>query len=155
MISEGEIREIIKKKASESDFFIVDVLVKPINKIHVFVDNMQGITIGKCAELSKYVEKTLLEKDLDFEIEVSSPGLDYPFRVKEQYDKNLGKKVIVVDTSGNKFIGILKKATNSFIELEIEEKVTVPGRKKKEVQVKTLKLLLQDIKSTKVFISFK
>lgn len=155
MISELLIRKIIGNQALENDFFIVEVSVKPNNKIHIFIDSMQGITIGECAKVSKHVEKTLLEKDLDFEIEVSSPGLDFPFRVQEQYDKNLGKKVTVIDTSGNKFVGILKKATDSFIEIEIEEKVAIPGKKKKEIQVKTLKMFLQDIKTTKVFISFK
>ena len=115
---------------------------------------MQGITIAEYAEVSKFIERTLLEKDLDFELVVSSPGLDFPFRVTQQYEKNLGKKVTITDLKGEKIIGILKKATDSYIEIEKEEKVAIPGRKKKEMQLKIEKISLQEIKTTKIFISF-
>ena len=154
MISESGIRQIIEKKALEDDFFIVDISVKPNNKIQIFIDNGQGITIGQCAEVSKYVEHILLAKDLDFELEVSSPGLDFPLRVPEQYEKYIGKKVTVTYNNGNKITGLLVKATDDFIEIEKEEKVALPGRKKKEIQLKEMKILFQDIKTTKVFISF-
>jgi len=154
MISEVDIRQIIENKDSEKDFFIVDISVKPINKIQVYIDSLQGITIGECAKVSKFIEQKLLEKDLDFELVVSSPGLDFPFRVPQQYEKNLGKKVTITDLNGNKTIGILKKATDSYIEIEKEEKVAIPGRKKKEMQLKIEKILLREIKTTKIIISF-
>ena len=154
MIGEKDIRQIIESKDSEKDFFIVDLSVKPINKIQVYIDSLQGITIAECAEVSKFIERTLLEKDLDFELVVSSPGLDFPFRVPQQYEKNLGKKVTITDLKGEKIIGILKKATDSYIEIEKEEKVAIPGRKKKEMQLKIEKISLQEIKTTKIFISF-
>lgn len=154
MISELEIRQIIEKKALKDDFFIVDISVKSNNKIQIFIDNGQGITIGQCAEVSKHVEHILLTKDLNFELEVSSPGLDFPLRVPEQYEKYIGKKIAVTYNNGNKIAGLLVKATDDFIEIEKEEKVAVPGRKKKEIQLKEVKILFQDIKTTKVFISF-
>ena len=47
----------------------------------------------------------ILKRDLDrdkedFELQVSSPGLDMPFVVIEQYFKNEGKKVEVTDNDG-------------------------------------------------------
>jgi len=154
MISEAYIRQIIDSKDSEKEIFIVEISVKPTNKIQVYIDSLHGITIGECAEVSKFIERTLLDKDLDFELVVSSPGLDFPFRVPQQYEKNLGKKLTITDLNGNKTIGILKKATDSYIEIEKEEKVTIPGRKKKEMQLKIEEILLQEIKTTKIFISF-
>ena len=46
-----------------------------------------------------------------------------PFRVIEQYYKNEGRKVEVIDNEGAKFTGKLKNVTSGGFELETEVKV--------------------------------
>ena len=61
---------------------------------------MKGITIDQCGEISKLVEASLNREEEDFEIEVSSPGLSEPFKVINQYRKNIGQEVEIVTEDG-------------------------------------------------------
>ena len=92
----------------------------------------------------------------DFELQVFfSPGLTKSFLVREQYLKNIGKKVEIVTTDGIKLTGILKNAETDFILLEVSIKEKIEGEKKKKVVVKEHQIDFKDIKSAKVVISFK
>ena len=54
---------------------------------------MNGITIDECASLHRHIENNLDREKEDFELQVSSPGLDMPFAVIDQYYKNEGEKL--------------------------------------------------------------
>ena len=52
----------------------------------------EGVTIEECAKVSRIIESGLDREIEDFELEVSSPGLNSPFKVLPQYFKNIGKE---------------------------------------------------------------
>ena len=83
-IIEGHLREILSTK----DIFLVEVKVDSSSKIRVHIDKMEGISIDDCVGVSRELEGKLDRDQEDFALEVSSPGLDAPFRVREQYVKN-------------------------------------------------------------------
>ncbi len=157
VIDKNKILQILSSFDLEKDYFIVDIEVNSGNRIRVYVDNADGITIGDCAKISRFLEHRLLEtdEDLNFELNVSSPGLDIPFKVKQQYDKSIGKEVEIIDQDNRKVKGTLLKSDNKSIDLEEERSIKVPGRKKKEVIKEVLSIPLNNIKSTKLIISFK
>ena len=68
------------------------------NRISVFIDSLKGININDCAVLSRLLEDQLDREKEDFELTVSSAGLDQPFIVIEQYKKNIGKQIKVKDS---------------------------------------------------------
>jgi ribosome maturation factor RimP len=86
----------------------------------------------------------------DFELQISSPGLDMPFSVIEQYYKNEGQKVTVVTCDGLKYSGILKNVSRGGFDLETE--IQVKGRPK---EIKDLPFNFDQIKSTKVILTIK
>ncbi len=118
MISENQIRELIEKKYREGDLFIVDIRVGKGNEITIRVDKDEGITINECAEISRFIENHLGRESGDYDLEVSSPGLDMPFKVPRQYEKNLNKMVEVVFMDGGKQQGTLMAVSEKGIELE-------------------------------------
>lgn len=63
-----------------------------------------------------------------YTLEVSTPGIDFPLKLKRQYKKNVGRgfKITLKDKTIIK--GILKSATEESILVEVEEKA---GKKKK------------------------
>ena len=67
------------------------------------------------------------EKKEDFELQVSSPGLDQPFVVINQYLKNLGNKVTVTTKSNTVLIGELLEANKKEITLK-EIKIINPDK---------------------------
>ena len=131
------------------DIFLVGVKVDNNNKIIVHIDTPEGISIDDCVRVSKELEEKLDREMEDFALEVSSPGLDSPFRVIEQYKKNIGKKINLVKTDGEKLDGILKKTGENGIVIEI-----IRGKKGQPKDPELLELAFTEIKSGRVSIQF-
>jgi len=144
MIDKIKIETLVKEFIEGKGIFLVSVKVSTSNRITVLADTMDGITIGECAELHRYIEKNLDRDIEDYEMQVSSPGLEMPFKVIEQYYRNEGKMVEVIDNDGEKFTGKLKNVTNGGFELETEMKT-----KGRSLGVKELSFNFDQVKSVK------
>ena len=150
MIDKNRIEGIIKEHISGTDIFLVSVKVSSANRITVLADKKNGITIDECVAIHRHIENNLNRDEEDYEMQVSSPGLDLPFLVLEQYFKNEGKKVEVTDNDGTKYTGILKNITSGGFELDTEVKV-----KGKPKEIKELSFNFDQVKSTRVVLTIK
>jgi ribosome maturation factor RimP len=161
MISEEKIRGLIEEKIVDTDKFIVNVTVHTNNKIIVLIDGYGGVGIESCIQISKYIEGALDREEEDFELEVSSAGLEAPFLVEEQYKKSLGKEVKVITEEGKKVEGVLAEISEEGIVVKYEEKQRLEGRRKRVTVPIEKKLYFKgqdkesNIKTTKIVISFK
>jgi ribosome maturation factor RimP len=150
MIEKQDIKAIVEEFIKGTGLFLVAVKVSSSNRITVLADKNEGITIDECAAIHRHIESRLDREKEDFELQVSSPGLDLPFGVIEQYYKNEGKKVEVVDNEGTKYTGTLKNVTAGGFELETEIKVKGKTREEKEISFN-----FEQIKSTRVILTIK
>ena len=150
MIEKQNIQRIVEEFIKGTELFLVAVKVSSSNRITVLADKKGGITIDECASIHRHIENNLDRDKEDFELQVSSPGLDMPFIVIEQYYKNEGKKVEVIDNEGTKYTGILKNVTGGGFELETE--VKSKGKTKK---LKDISFNFEQIKSTRVILTIK
>ena len=148
MVEKSKIEKLVTEFINGKGVFLVAVKVSSSNRITVLVDTMQGIHIDECAALHRYIEKSLDRDVEDFELEVSSPGLDMPFSVIEQYYKNEGKRIEVIDLDGERFAGSLKNVTGGGFELETEVKV-----KGKPKEIREFSFNFDHVKSAKVILS--
>ena len=148
MINEKLISNIIQLAISGTDKFLVEVKMRTGNRIMVFVDSDTILTIADCAKLSKFIESHLDRESEDFELSVSSPGIDMPYRNVRQYLKNIGRDVSVVTNDGIKRIGTLVAANQQSIELIEVVKI------KKIVTELRHHIEYTDIKETKEIIKF-
>jgi ribosome maturation factor RimP len=158
MISKQTVLTLIDERIAELDngLFVVDVTISSNNIIQVELDKNPGnVSIADCMSVSRNVEHNLDREEEDFELQVSSAGLDKPFRVLKQYIKNIGREVKVVTTDGKKLAGILKNADEATLTLETSETVKIEGKKKKEIIVEQQQLPMSQIKETKIIITFK
>ena len=132
--------------------FLVETRIKPTNNIKVYIDGDHGVNIEKLVyynrKLYKEIEESGLFPDGNFSLEVSSPGLDEPLKMRRQYHKNVGRYVEVTDLEGGKKEGKLMEVREN--ELLLEE---VRGKGKK---METLQHLIpfEQIKATKIQIKF-
>lgn len=154
MIDKAKIKYFLDEILEEMDLFLVDLNVRPSNKILIEIDSVRGVSIDECAMVSTRLESKLNRNVEDFELEISSPGLGMPFKVFQQYEKNIGNQVSVLMKDGTKFTGKLVDASPSGIRVEMKEKVMVEGRKKPELVTVTKELLFNEIKLTKAIINF-
>lgn len=65
----------------------------------------------------------------DYELEVGSAGLTAPFKVRGQYEKNIGNEVEVLATDGKKYRGTLREVTDNGFTVEIRTRVRREGRR--------------------------
>jgi ribosome maturation factor RimP len=147
-MNEKKIIELIHEHLDGTDRFLVDLVIKPGNRILVFIDSDTAITIDHCVELSRHIEKNLDREIEDFELNVSSSGLDQPFRLTRQYIKNIGRDVSVVCNDGSRLSGKLIKANETEYEL-LEQK-----KEKKIITEVNHILRYADVKETKEIIKF-
>jgi ribosome maturation factor RimP len=150
MVEKQKIQTLVDEFIKGTGLFVVAVKISAANRITVLADKNEGITIDECAAIHRHIEMNLDRETEDFELQVSSPGLDLPFGVIEQYYKNAGRKVEVIDKEGTKLTGILKNVTEGGFELETEFKV-----KGKTKELKDVSFNFEQIKSTRVILTIK
>lgn len=149
-----DIKELVQQAIAGTDIFLVDLKVTPDNKITVFLDNSTRITIAECAKVNRFLEEKLNRDTEDFELTVSSPGLDEPFRHFLQYKKRLGSQVAVITREGQKLVGKLDSVDDNGITLEQKVKEKVEGKNSRQVVVNRVSLPFSQIKESKLVLSF-
>lgn len=99
------IRTMAEEPLQGKGQYVVDVIVsdrRQPRKILVVVDGEHDVTIEDCALLSRFLSDHLdghLLPD-EYRLEVSSPGLDQPLKLKRQYRKNVGRLLRATTVSG-------------------------------------------------------
>lgn len=137
MIDKELVRQIVEEKLAATDCFVVDVTVSASNAIVVEIDNETGIDIDFCVELSRFIETKLDREVEDYELEVGSAGLTSPFKVRRQYDKNIGNEVELLTKDGRKLTGTLAAVNEADFTVEITKMVKPEGAKRKVAVVET------------------
>ena len=155
MLDKNKIKELIAERIKEinSNIYLIELQISNGNNINVEIDKVDGyVSIKECMSISRNVEHNLDRDMEDFALNVSSAGLDKPFRHLNQYKKNEGKKVKIKTFDQKEYEGILSKINSSDITLEVSKKVR---EKKKNVMVtENINLSFDQIKETKIIISF-
>ncbi len=158
MISKQKVRELAEERIKDRDerLFIVELTISASNVIRLELDKTEGnVSIEDCMSVSRNIEHNLDREDADFELHVSSAGLDKPLRVHAQYVKNIGRDLDVKLKSKEKTTGTLIAVDETGVVLKREEKQAVEGKKKKELVVIENKIAFSDINEAKIVISFK
>ena len=150
MINKEIVKDVVNIFIAGTDIFLVDIKVSTTNRISVLLNKPSGITIEECAGLSRHIEEKLDREREDFELKVSSPGLNTPFRVREQYEMSIGKTVEVVDNEGKKIKGVLKNVEGEGFEIETEK-----VKNKKNKTLEQISFNFDEVKTVKEIIKFK
>lgn len=138
------------------DLFVVDLTISSANVIHLEIDSETGsVSIDDCIRVSRNIEHNLDREEQDFELSVSSAGIDKPLRVWKQYPKNVGRSLKIKTADGKKLEGELLKVEKDAIEIGFEEIIKAEGKKKKEKVNQTVRLGFGDIQEAKIVVSFK
>lgn len=156
MINKKKVLELVDQRFKELDngLFIVHLSISKSNSIKIEIDKHEGgVSVSDCMAVSRNVEHNLDREEQDFELHVSSAGIDRPLRVLPQYIKNIGRTVELLLKDGSKIEGVLKEASSK--ELEIETTDIVKVGKKKESVVENKTFAMEDINETKIVITFK
>jgi ribosome maturation factor RimP len=148
----AKIKELAESVLQESGHFIVDVLYferqRPA-KVMVIVDGDNGVTIDACATLSRKLGVLLDEQNIPnnaYVLEVTTPGVDQPLKMKRQYFKNAGRQFKVHLKDKTIVQGKLEEVTDE--KLNIRQVID-----KKET--KLVEIPFDQIEKALVMVSFK
>jgi ribosome maturation factor RimP len=153
MINKETVSQLISEALEGSDKFLVDFTIKTGNNIQVYIDGDNGVTITDCKMLSRHIESSLDREEEDFELHVSSSGLDKPLKLHRQYLKNIGRKIQVVLNEGAPVTGTLLEVTEE--SLTIEKELKKKKKKGEEPEDPKQTINFDAIKQAFVVISFK
>ena len=155
MITIQQVESLILDKLEADDVFVVKLAISTSNAISVVLDSEKGIPISYCIDISRLIEHKLDRESEDFSLEVSTAGLSEPLKLSRQYKKNIGREVDVITNEDKKLTGKLIEADDAGFTIEIEEKVKIEGKEKKELRITPQMFKFEDVKSVKIVVSFK
>lgn len=131
--------ELGKQSVEGTVIEIVDVeLVKEsgIDVLRVLIDKPAGVSLDDCADISRKMSVLLDQADpieTPYHLEVSSPGIDRPFKSEEDYGRNKGENVEVKLYSkmlnAKQFTGVLVQYDEESITIDISGEVLTIDRK--------------------------
>jgi ribosome maturation factor RimP len=153
MISNDLISELAQSFLKDTANYLIQVNVRSGNRISVFIENDDHVSIKDCIALSRHIESNLDREKQDFELEVSSPGIDSPFKNIRQYKKYVGKDVEVIFVNGEKIQGVLLGADEAGFDIK-----PLPPKSKKNNQqandILPVRYSFDEVKETKLVITF-
>ena len=95
--------------------------------LRVIIFHQDGISVDDCVKISREVSYLLDVEDLidtPYNLEVSSPGLDWPLTTEQDFRRYLGEKITVswnVPDGTAKETGIIKECSEGVVVLNTEE----------------------------------
>ena len=127
-----KIKELIQPVLEEEGVELVELIYRRERGrqvLRLLVDKEYGITLEDCAGLNERIGKVLEESDAIAEryvLEVDSPGIDRPFKVKRDYERALGRLVRVTLSEAvldkKEYIGRLEQVLEDSIKVDVKKK---------------------------------
>ncbi len=153
-MDKNHIKALIEQQLKDTDQFLVDMKFSP-NRLAIFIDKPSGILLDECSALHRFLVQELETTDFleTHDIEISSPGMDTPLVVPQQYLRRIGREMKVLDQDGREIKGTLTAANDEGIELK--EIVSRKENKKKIVTEVMHTLKYEAIREAKLILNFK
>lgn len=152
-MDKSQLQNWIEEYLQGTDYELVTLSVSPSNDILVEVDRLEGVDVEFCADLNRFLVEKLDAVDPDYSLEVGSVSLTDPFKTKTQYFKNLGHDVEAL-VDGKKYKGLLVSVDDETFSVDIQEKVAVEGKKRKELRTTTYTWRYDEPKYVKYDLKF-
>ncbi len=133
--------------------FLVDVVAssKNLSKVTVVIDGDQGVTIDDCGQLSRDLSARLDDMGFGtgrYVLEVTTPGIDQPLKLKRQYAKSEGRSLKVHRRDKTIVTGKLIGTDEQGIRLRSE------AGKGKTLTTLDVSVTFEDIEKAFVMVSF-
>jgi len=128
----GRVRALAEPLIADADMELVDLeLVGGRGNyiIRVLIDKPAKVTLQDCVTVNRELSDLMDVEDpmpYRYTLEVSSPGMDRPFKSVRDYERALGKlvKIITVEPIDEKLehVGVLESCSNNEVSVVINDK---------------------------------
>ena len=153
MITKEQIISLAEEAMQGTDRYIVNVLIHNDNVIELYLDADSSVTIDDCVAVSNFINEKLDRDVEDYELSVSSAGIDEPLLKMRQYKKYIGKDLIITDNEGVK--KMYKLLSFNEMQLEVEEaEAKKYGKLTKIIYHDATTLEINKLKEVRPYIKF-
>ncbi len=154
MIEPDYLNTLVTESLALEDAFLIELDVRQGDEINLLIDHMEGLTLERITSISRHLRNGLDEREYDYELEVSSPGVGQPLRVAGQYVKNIGRDVEVKTKENEKVKATLSDFKDDTLYLEYTVREPKPVGKGKVTVTKNRTFTLEEIDTVKVLVKF-
>ena len=133
--------------------YLIELSISINNKVQVVVDGDNGVSLSETMRISRAINDNFDREVEDFSLEVGTPDIAHPLKVKRQYIKNLNR-ILKVKTEEEELEGTLVTADEDKIVLQWKAREPKLVGKGKVTVDKTATLEYIEIKEAKVKILF-
>ena len=153
MITKEQIISLAEEATQGSDRYVVNVTISKSNVIELFLDADSSVTIDDCVAVSNFINDKLDRDVEDYELNVSSAGIDEPLLKMRQYKKYIGKDLIITDIEGVKKMYKLLSFDDNQLEVE-EAEAKKYGKLTKTIYHDAITLEINKLKEVRPYIKF-
>lgn len=95
------VQRLLEEVIADTAYYIVEVQVrgaKGAQSVNIFIDNDEGVGVDELARLSRELRFLIDTEEVltgNYQLTVSSPGVDRPLKLPRQFRKNVGRTVQV------------------------------------------------------------
>ncbi len=153
-MNQDKVKGLLKQELDENtSLFLIELQFLANNKIKIIIDGDSGVPLSECIRINRKIEHNLNREEEDFSLEVTSPDISYPLKVRRQYNKNINR-ILKIKTSDEEFEGTLTDVNEEEIMLKWKTRESKPIGKGKYTVEKIKIIPYRDIKEAKVKIIF-
>lgn len=136
-----KIKEIIIPILQEEGAELVEIIFRREagrQVLRILIDKEGGVTLSDCVRINEIISRVLDENNTIQErymLEVDSPGIDRPFKIKRDYKRASGRLVRVTLSEAildkKEYIGRLEEILDNSIKIDVEKKgiIEIPFEK--------------------------
>ncbi|MDX6747953.1 ribosome assembly cofactor RimP [Polaribacter sp. PL03] len=153
-MNQTAVKDIVDEAlALNESLYLIELSISVNNKVQVVVDGDNGVPLSECIRISRSINDTFDREEEDFSLEVATPDIAHPLKVKRQYIKNINR-ILKVKTAEEEYEGTLIEADEDKIVLQWKAREPKPIGKGKVTVEKTATIEYSEIKEAKVKIVF-
>ena len=153
-MDQTKVKDLVNEALSLNEsLYLIDLVISANNKIQITVDGDNGVPLSECIRISRSVDNNFDREEEDFSLEVSTPDISHPLKLKRQYVKNINR-ILKVKLDEEEIEGTLVDADSDKIVLSWKAREPKPLGKGKVTVQKTVTIAYKDIKEAKVKIVF-
>ena len=153
-MNQAALKDIVDEAlALNESLYLIELSISVNNKVQVVVDGDNGVSLSETMRISRAINDNFDREIEDFSLEVSTPDIAHPLKVKRQYIKNLNR-ILKVKTEEEELEGTLVTVDEDKIILQWKARELKPVGKGKVTVDKTATLEYTEIKEAKVKILF-
>ena len=153
-MNQAALKDIVDEAlALNESLYLIELSISVNNKVQVVVDGDNGVSLSECMRISRVINDNFDREVEDFSLEVTTPDIAHPLKVKRQYIKNLNR-ILKVKTAEEELEGTLVSADEETIVLQWKAREPKLVGKGKVTVDKVVTLEYNEIKEAKVKILF-